>query len=69
MKYGLMITLLALSLLIAACSSAGQPPADATPTALPDAISEGTIIAEGRLEPVRFADIAFTTSGVVSEVL
>jgi multidrug resistance efflux pump len=69
MKYRLMITVMALSLFVSACSGAGQPPADATPTALPDAIAESTITAEGRLEPVRFAEIAFTASGVVSEVL
>ena len=69
MKYRLIITLIALSLFVSACSGAGQPPADATPTALPEAITEGAITAEGRLEPVRFAEIAFTTSGVVSEVL
>jgi HlyD family secretion protein len=69
MKYRLIITLMALSLFVSACSGAGQPTADATPTALPDAIPDNTITAEGRLEPVRFAEIAFTASGVVSEVL
>jgi HlyD family secretion protein len=60
---------MALSLLVSACSAAGQTPADATPTAPPDTITDGTISAEGRLEPVRFAEIAFTASGVVSKVL
>jgi HlyD family secretion protein len=30
---------------------------------------ESTIIAEGRLEPVRYADLAFTASGRISEIL
>lgn len=68
MKYSSIITLLILSLLITACSAAGRSPAG-TPTALPNAVGDSTIIAEGRLEPVRFAEIAFTASGVVSEVL
>lgn len=32
-------------------------------------VADSTIIAEGRLEPVRFADIAFTASGRVSDIL
>ncbi len=56
------------SLLLAACSGAGNPGA-ATPKVLPTVIADSSIIAEGRLEPVRFAEIAFNTSGVVSEVL
>ena len=46
MKYTLIITLIALSLLVSACSAAGQPPADATPTAPPNTITDGTISAE-----------------------
>lgn len=69
MKHGLIITLLALSLLITSCSAAGQSPENATPTPLPETTTDNTITAEGRLEPVRFAEIAFTASGVVSEIL
>src|SRR5574339_893943 len=69
MKYRFMITLMALSFLVSACSASGQPQTDPTPTALPDASADSAIIAEGRLEPVRFAEIAFTASGVVSDVL
>jgi len=68
MKYRFMITLVALSLFVSACSAAAQSP-ESTPTAPPDVSADSTIIAEGRLEPVRFAEIAFTASGVVSEVL
>ena len=32
-------------------------------------IADTSIMAEGRLEPVQFAEIAFTASGVISEVL
>jgi multidrug efflux pump subunit AcrA (membrane-fusion protein) len=68
MKQKLLITLLALSLLVSACSAAGNATAT-TPEAVPTAVAETSIIAEGRLEPVRFAEIAFNASGVVSEVL
>ena len=68
MKHKLLLTLMSLSLLITACSSVGQA-ATATPEAIPTVIADDTIIAEGRLEPVRYAEIAFSTSGVVSDVL
>jgi multidrug resistance efflux pump len=69
MKSRLFITLILLSLLFTACSSAA-PTATATPEAAATAaVADSSIIAEGRLEPVRFAEIAFTASGVVSEVL
>ena len=68
MRYRFVVTLIALSLLIAACSAAGQSPA-VTPTPLADTTADSAISAEGRLEPVRFAEIAFTVSGLVSEVL
>ena len=54
-------------LLLAACT-----PADTQPTAetqIPLVIADDTLIAEGRLEPIHYAEIAFNTSGVVSEVL
>jgi multidrug efflux pump subunit AcrA (membrane-fusion protein) len=62
------VTLLGLSLLFAACSTAGQA-ATPTPEAIPTVIADNTIIAEGRIEPVRYAEIAFNAGGVVSEVL
>ena len=42
---------------------------EATPEVIPTVIADSTIIAEGRVEPVRDAEIAFITSGLVSEVL
>ena len=68
MKQKLFITLMLLSVLVSACS-AGSAAGTATPEAIPTVIADSTIIAEGRLEPARDAEIAFTASGVVSEVL
>jgi multidrug efflux pump subunit AcrA (membrane-fusion protein) len=61
------VTLMLGILLTAACS-AGSPAAPATPEVIPTVIADSTIITEGRLEPVRFAEIAFKSSGVVSDV-
>ena len=66
MKYKLLITFVGLTLLFTACSPAAPTP---TAEAVPTVIASNTIIAEGRLEPVRYAEIAFNASGVVSEVL
>jgi multidrug efflux pump subunit AcrA (membrane-fusion protein) len=63
----ILISLIGLSLLCSACSPAGQ--AAATAEFIPTVIADSTIIAEGRVEPVRDAEITFITSGLVSEVL
>ncbi|HLO29884.1 MAG TPA: HlyD family efflux transporter periplasmic adaptor subunit [Anaerolineales bacterium] len=68
MKYRLLITIVSLSLLFTACSTSSQA-TSATPTAIPTVIADSTITAEGRVEPVRYAEIAFNASGVVSDVL
>src|SRR5215212_4701470 len=68
MNYKFLFVILALSLLIAACGTAANA-ATETPDAIPTVIADDTIIAEGRVEPVHYAEIAFGTSGVVSEVL
>jgi len=68
MKSKTLLVVLAISLLLAACSSAAKNAA-ATPTAIPTVIADSTIIAEGRLQPVRYAEIAFNASGVVSDAL
>ncbi len=68
MKQNFLFIVLGLSLLLAACGSAGKS-ATATPEAIPTVVADKTIIAEGRLEPVHYAQIAFGASGVVSEVL
>src|SRR5689334_2850728 len=69
MKQKLLITLIGLGLLISACSAAGGKAATATPAAIPTVLADSTILAEGRVEPLRDAEIAFTASGVVSDVL
>ncbi|RPI95233.1 MAG: HlyD family efflux transporter periplasmic adaptor subunit [Chloroflexi bacterium] len=68
MKHKLFILVLGMSLLFTACSTSGQA-ATQTPEAVATVAADGTIIAEGRVEPIRYADIAFTASGVISEVL
>ncbi|HEX6034966.1 MAG TPA: HlyD family efflux transporter periplasmic adaptor subunit [Anaerolineales bacterium] len=65
MKHKFFIMLISLALLFTACS----PAATATSEVIPTVIADSTIIAEGRAEPVRDAEIAFSTSGLVSEVL
>ena len=67
MKQKTFLALMLISLLVTACTSAGK--ATATPAAIPTILADSTIIAEGHVEPVRFAEIAFNASGVVSEVL
>ena len=54
-------------LLLSACGAGGQ--ADATSTPIPTVVADNTIIAEGRLEPVHYVDIAFNANGTVSDVL
>ena len=67
MKTRFLLLIVLTSLLFAGCSpSPGQP---AEPTALPAVLADTAIMAEGRLEPVQFAEIAFTASGIISEVL
>jgi multidrug resistance efflux pump len=67
MKARIISLVIMASLLFAACSQAGAPTIEATP--IPTVIADEGLIAEGRVEPVRYAEIAFNTSGVVSEVL
>ena len=65
MKYKVFITFIGLALLFTACS----PAATATSQPIPTVIADSTIIAEGRIEPLDYAEIAVTGSGLVSEVL
>lgn len=68
MKKILLIALAALVLFITACSTSANA-STATPETIPTVIADDTIIAEGRVEPFQSADIAFGTSGVVSELM
>lgn len=54
-------------LVLAACAPAATP----APTAAPAAATKpaAAVVAEGRVEPIRFAEIALNASGLVSEVL
>jgi multidrug efflux pump subunit AcrA (membrane-fusion protein) len=56
------------SILLSACGAAGgQAAAPSTP--IPTVVADNVIIAEGHLEPIQYADIAFNANGTVSEVL
>ncbi len=60
-----LMILVSLSLLLAACS-----PAAATPTPEPIATvkADDVVVAEGRVEPVRFTQLALNANGLVSDV-
>jgi len=66
MKHAKFIALIIVSLLLAACGATTQ---SATPTvAVPTVIADKTVVSEGRVEPIRYADISLNTSGLVDEV-
>lgn len=67
MKTAKLFTFLFLTLALTAC--APGVPAQATPEVVPLVVAENMILAEGRIEPVRYAEIAFNASGVISDVL
>ncbi len=66
MKHLKLLTLIILALTMAAC---GTAPATPQATQIPIVIADDTIIAEGRVEPIQYAEIAFNASGSISEVL
>jgi multidrug resistance efflux pump len=66
MKHIKLIILFVLVLSIAACGSA---PATAEATQVPTVVADDTIIAEGKLEPIHYTELALNASGLVSEVL
>ncbi len=68
MKNKALILFAVLSLFFSACSSSGNT-TTATPETIPAALAVEAIIAEGRVEPISYADIAFNASGSISEVL
>jgi HlyD family secretion protein len=57
-----------LALTLSACNASAQAVTEPSAT-VPAVADPSEIIAEGRLEPIRYAEIAFNASGVVSEVL
>lgn len=66
MKKITLLTTALLALTLAACSTATATP---EATQIPIVVADDTIIAEGRVEPIQYAEIAFNASGAVSEVL
>ena len=64
----LTIVLFFLALPLSACNASAQAAKESTAT-IPAVTDPSEIIAEGRLEPIRYSEIAFNASGVVSEVL
>lgn len=64
----LTIVLFFLALSLSACNASAQAATEPSAT-VPVVTGPSEIIAEGRLEPIRYAEIAFNASGVVSEVL
>ncbi len=66
-KATLLTVLISIAILLAACGGSAQPNQQSTAVA-PTATPNNEITSEGRLEPIRYAEIAFNTSGVVSEV-
>jgi multidrug resistance efflux pump len=58
--------IVALSLLLAACSPAA---ATATPEPIATVQASDIVVAEGRVEPVRYTQLALNANGLVSEVL
>ena len=68
MKRLLTITMLVfVGLMLSACGSGAESTAEPTP--IPTVQAENFIVAEGRIEPIHYVDIAFNASGTVSEVL
>lgn len=67
MNRKILFPILVVSLLVAGCS--GLNATAATPTAIPTVPADPSTIAEGRVEPVRYVDIALNSSGLVSEVM
>jgi len=66
MKHIKFLTLIVLALTLVACGSA---PATAEATQVPTVVADDTIIAEGKLEPIHYTELALNASGLVSEVL
>jgi multidrug resistance efflux pump len=64
----LTIVLFCLALSLSACNTSAQAATEPSAT-VPAVTDPSEIIAEGRLEPIRYAEIAFNASGVISEVL
>jgi multidrug efflux pump subunit AcrA (membrane-fusion protein) len=58
---------IALGLLLTACGAGGTSATEAA--AVPTVQADDTVTSEGRVEPVRFVEVGFNASGLISEVL
>ena len=68
MKTSMVFILILTTLLLSACGAANA--AQATPAVTqPPVIADSTIVAEGRVEPINYAAVAYNSSGVISDVL
>ncbi len=68
MKTSMVFVLILTTLLLAACGAGNA--AQATPaTAQAPVVADSTIVAEGRVEPVSYAAVAYNSGGVISDVL
>jgi len=63
----IVILIILTGVLLSACGGAAEPAAESTP--IPVVVADNQIVAEGRLEPIHYVDIAFNANGTVSEVL
>ena len=66
MKHIKLLSLFVVALALAACGSKAPTP---QATQIPTVVADNTIIAEGKVQPIQYAEIAFNASGAVSEVL
>ena len=68
MKGLFIITLILFTgVLLSACGAGSEQAAESTP--IPTVVADNLIVAEGRIEPVRYVDIAFNANGTVADVL
>jgi multidrug resistance efflux pump len=65
-KFAVLVISVALSLILAACSQGAATP---TPQAIATVQADEGVNSEGRVEPIRYAELALNANGLVSEVL
>jgi len=68
MKKMIFVAVVVLGLFVTACSTSANASTE-TPEVIPIVIADDTIIAEGQVEPIQYAEIAFTANGMVGEVM
>ncbi len=68
MKTSMVFILILTTLLLSACGAGNAGQATPAATQAP-VVADSTIVAEGRVEPLNYAEIAYNSGGVVSDVL